>query len=64
MKPEIKSTVVGVSMVLISAILVTIGIIVATTFNILVGIGIAIGGSIPWGWACFARPKFYAGQTE
>lgn len=59
MKPEIKSTIIGVSMVLISAVIVAIGIIVATTFDRFVGAAIAIAGTIPWGWACFAEPRFY-----
>lgn len=59
MRSEIESTVIGVLMVFVSAILVTIGIVVAETFSYWNGIGIAIGGAIPWGWACFGKPKFY-----
>jgi hypothetical protein len=59
MESEVKSALIGNLMVISSAVIVTIGIIVASTVNFFAGILIALGGAIPWGWACFAKPKLY-----
>ncbi len=57
-----KSTFIGVLMVLVSAVIITTGIIVGIVTSPILGFGIAIGGTIPWGGACFGKPRFYEHQ--
>ncbi len=55
-----KSVIVGTTSVLFAALLVGIGLFIAMTFSPILGVLMAIGGLIPWGWACFANKEYFS----
>lgn len=60
MQEELKSALNSVIMILMAAVVVIIGVFVATTDSPILGAMIGVGGFITWGWACFAKNKSYA----
>lgn len=60
MMDETKTALKSVIMVLMAAIVVIVGIVVASADNPFIGLMIGVGGFITWGWACFAKNKSYA----
>ena len=65
MDARLKSTIVGIYLVLISAVSggVGIAILLVNPFGFLgsmiVGIAFILGSIVCWGWACFARKELY-----
>lgn len=58
--PAKISAVTGVIWVLIAGLLIGIGITVALKYSPILGGLMAIGGIIPWGWACFGNKEYYS----
>ena len=65
MDASFKSTIVGIYLVLLSAVSggVGISVLLVKPFDYLgstiVGIAFILGSIVCWGWACFARKELY-----
>jgi hypothetical protein len=65
MDASLKSTIIGMYLVLLSAVSGGIGIsvILVKPFDyvssVIIGIAFILGSIVCWGWACFARKELY-----
>lgn len=60
MKVARRSAVEGITAIMLAAIIGGIGLFIAMTFNPLIGVLMAVGGLIPWGWACFGNREYFS----
>lgn len=58
-KVALKSTVTGIFFVLLSAVLLVTGFLTAMEKSVVLGIIIALGGTIAWGYSCFGGKIFH-----
>jgi len=65
MDARLKSTIVGIYLVLLSAVSGGVGISVLQVKpfgflgSIIVGVAFILGSMVCWGWACFARKELF-----
>jgi hypothetical protein len=65
MDAQLKSTIVGIYLVLLSAVSGGVGISVLQVKpfgfldSVIVGVAFILGSIVCWGWACFARKELF-----